>query len=319
MSAVVTRLEKTLVRREFWENRSLWIVPTVAVGLFTVLSVYMLVAMLLGYHGAVNGELQVGSNHFDLNALPDFAAIEPERIASLLKGLAVSLGSPLTMIMQVVVFFYLLDSLYADRRDRSVLFWRSMPVSDTHTVLSKLAAAIIASVAITFVATVAFELMLILLAQIGGAVLGVHLWVLLAHPLALIEGWTLLAYALVVSTLWFLPYYGWLMLASSWAKKAPLLWAVLPPLGIMFAEWWVLRTSHFAHLFFRHAVDWAPLAFNYDPGTHFRGDQLSLSLDPVTADSVLRYLTAPELWIGTVLAAAFIYGATWLRKNRSEI
>src|SRR5262249_29145578 len=148
---------------------------------------------------------------------------------------------PFDIIMVFVVFFYLLDSLYADRRDRSVLFWRSMPVSDTRTVLSKLATGMLALTGITLAATIAADLIGILFEVISGAFVE-HSIVLLKHPLALLEGWGTLLYALVAQAIWFLPFFGWWMLASAWAKKAPFLWAMLPPALLMFFEWLLFRS-----------------------------------------------------------------------------
>ena len=315
-------LNKTLIRREFWENRSLWIVPAVTVGVLGFFSLYMLLAVLFGYTNAVNNNIEVSGQHFELNDLPDFAAIDPSHIVSLLQGAPTSLAVVIGLVMQIVVFFYLLDSLYADRRDRSVFFWRSMPVSDTRSVLAKLATAALASTAITLVATVALELLLLLFVLIGGSVLGVHTWVLLAHPWGLVSGWLILAYALIAMTLWSLPNYAWLMFASGWARKAPILWALLPPLGVIVAEAWVFHTGHFARLIFGHTVRWLPLAFNVKPSlvnSHGDDGSMSMAVDPVTLESMGRFLSSPELWVGLVIAAGLVAGAIWLRRRRTDI
>jgi ABC-2 type transport system permease protein len=221
--------------------------------------------------------------------------------------------------MQIVVFFYLLDSLYAERRDRSVLFWRSMPVSDVRSVLAKLATALISVTAITFVATVALELVILVLLLIMGSVLGVHPWALLLHPGAFISSWLLLIYCLVVSAIWYLPYYGWNMLASSWAKKVPFLWSVLVPLGIMGAEGWVFHTFSFGRVFLRHAITWMRPAFNLELLNFRHLDDVQVNGSLVGLDNLGQLLASPDLWIGLVLAAGFVYGAIVLRRKRSEI
>ncbi len=322
MNAAEMRVNKTLVRREFWENRSLWIVPLVAIGIVTVLSLYMLVAVLVGHSQTVN-TIDANGMHFHLDNLPDFAVTDPAEVRGLIRASPLVLSSTLfNPMMQIVVFFYLLDSLYADRRDRSILFWRSMPVSDLRTVLAKLATAVIAVTGITFAATIVFELILLVLELIMGGVLGVHFWVVLEHPLAFIESWVLFAYTLLCQALWFLPYYGWVILASSWAKKTPFLWAVLTPLGVMFAEAWVFHTGHIAKLVFGHWLRWLPLAFNVDPDMGPKpeiSDFFNFGHSLVTAESVGRFFASPELWVGLALTVGFIAGAVWLRRNRSEI
>jgi len=321
MKAIVTRLDKTLVRREFWENRSLWLVPAVVAGILTVLSLYMVLAVIIGHPqpgGDMNGPVGM---HFSMDNLPDFSNADDRAVTAFVRGSTFFLGFIFSTLMQIVVFFYLIDSLYAERRDRSVLFWRSMPVSDARTVLAKLATALIAVTVITFAVTVAFQVVLLVLQLILGAYLGVHPFVVLEYPGAFLLSWLLLAYALLVKALWYLPYYGWQMLASSWAKKVPFLWAVLVPLGIMFAEAWVFHTGHVAHVVFGHAANWMRLAFNFNPETVFQkgGDAAAVVDNAMGPGNVLQLLASPELWIGTALAAVFVYGAIWLRRNRAEI
>ena len=320
MNALVTRLDKTLIRREFWENRSLWIVPGVVIAILTVLSLYMLVAVLVGHSQTVN-TVDMNGMHFQLDNLPDFSQAAPEQVVLFVRTATFFLGLTFSSIMKIVLFFYLLDSLYADRRDRSILFWRSMPVSDTRTVLSKLATALFTFTGITLVAAIALELILLVFMLIMGSVLGVHPWSILLYPWTFVQSWLLLLYGLVVQAIWFLPYFGWVMLASSWAKKTPFLWAVLVPLGLMGAEGWVFHSANFARLVTRHSLDWLPLAFNFDPakamGKTFDYSYEGMSL--VGFDNLGRLLANPELWIGTAIAAVFIYAAIWLRGNRSEI
>ena len=321
MNALVSRMNKTLIRREFWENRSLWMVPAVVIGILTVLSLYMLIAVVFGHSQTVN-TVDANGIHFHLDNLPDFANAAPQQVVGFIRASTFMLGLIFSSIMKIVLFFYLLDSLYSDRRDRSILFWRSMPVSDTRTVLSKLVTAVFSFSVITLAATIVLQLILLLFTLIMGAALGVHAWSILGYPGSFIGSWLYLAYGLVAQAIWYLPFFGWVMLASAWAKKAPFLWAVLVPLGLMGAEGWVFHSANLARLIFRHSLNWIPLAFNFDmdmsPKPQIAG-LLDNSVDVVTVASVGRFLASPELWIGTALAAAFIYGAIWLRRNRSEI
>ena len=309
------RVNKTLVRREFWENRSLWIVPAVVIGLFLFTGIVRLVMTLTG-HAYVDTD---GSGpDFNFHG-PDLGNAEPSELAGLIRVSPLLIGVPFDGIMLIVVFFYLLDSLYADRRDRSVLFWRSMPVSDVRTVLVKLVTGIFAATAITLAAVIVTQLLTIVLSLLSGGAVG-HPGLLLAHPLAMLEGWGLLAYALIAQSIWFLPYYGWWMLASAWARRTPLLWALLPPAMVIILEGILFHSAHFWHLISHHQVDWLGLIFNFDPvRANEGGKQLLMGGDFLDPTGPLRFISSPELWIGLVLGAAFIYGAIWLRRNRSEI
>ena len=320
MKSLALKLDKTLVRREFWENRSLWLVPLVVAGILTVLSVYMLVAVLIGHDQTVNNVDIANGPHFQLDNMPDFRDMDDGAVDMFVRMTTFGLGYLFNILMQIVVFFYLLDSLYAERRDRSVLFWRSMPVSDTRTVLAKLGTALISVTAITFVVTIAFQLLLLVLELIMGSVLGVHPWALLGHPGAFLGSWLLLAYGLIVQAIWYLPFYGWYMLASSWAKKVPFLWAILVPAGIMFAELWVFHTTHLGHMLIAYKLRWAQLAFNFDLVDMQSLKHMNVGDGPLMGfGNIGALITSPSLWIGLAVAAAFVYGAIWLRGKRSEI
>ncbi|HEY3858076.1 MAG TPA: hypothetical protein VGM47_00540 [Gammaproteobacteria bacterium] len=319
MKAAALKMDKILVRREFWENRSLWLVPAVFAGILTVLSLYMLVAVLIGHNQTVNNVDFANGAHFQLDNLPDFRDADDDGVTMFVRTITFFLGAMFSGLMQIVVFFYLLDSLYAERRDRSVLFWRSMPVSDVRTVLAKLATALVSVTAITFAVTVAFQLILLLLFLVLGASVGTHPWALLGHPGAFAGSWLLLAYGLIVQAIWYLPFYGWTMLASSWAKKVPFLWAILVPVGVMFAELWVFHTGNFARMLIAYKLRWLQLAFNLDPIEMHSWKHMDLSGPVVGLSNLGDLITSPSLWIGLVVAAAFVYGAIWLRRKRTEI
>ena len=319
MKAAALKLDKTLVRREFWENRSLWIVPLAVAGILTVLSMYMLVAVLIGHNQTVNNVDLDNGTHFQLDNMPDFSDADPDAVSMFVRVVTLGLGAMFSGLMQIVVFFYLLDSLYAERRDRSVLFWRSMPVSDLSSVLAKLGTALISVTAITFVVTVAFQLVLLVLFMIMGASVGTHPWALLAHPGAFLGAWLLLAYGLVVQAIWYLPFYSWTLLASSWAKKVPFLWAILVPVGVMFAELWVFHTAHFGRMLIQYKMRWLQLAFNLDPFHFGNLKHVDLSGPVMGFSNIGALIISPSLWIGLAVAAGFTYGAIWLRRKRSEI
>ncbi|HEY3858951.1 MAG TPA: hypothetical protein VGM47_04990 [Gammaproteobacteria bacterium] len=319
MKAAALKVDKTLIRREFWENRSLWMVPAVVAGILTVLSIYMLVAVLIGHSQTVNNVDLANGTHFQLDNLPDFRDADDDAVSMFVRMVTYGLAFLFNLLMQIVVFFYLLDSLYAERRDRSVLFWRSMPVSDMRSVLAKLGTALISVTAITFVITVAFQLVLLVLFLIMGSVVGTHPWALLAHPGAFASSWLLLAYGLIVQAIWYLPFYGWYMLASSWAKKVPFLWAILVPAGVMFAELWVFHTGSFARMLLAYKLHWLQLAFNLDPIEMQSWKHMDLSGPVMGLSNIGQIIASPSLWIGLVVATAFIYGAIWLRRKRTEI
>src|SRR5206468_10746510 len=66
----------------------------------------------------------------------------------------------------IVGIFYCLDALYGERRDRSILFWKSLPVSDVMAVLSKLAIPIVILPLLSFAVTVATQFFMLLLSTV---------------------------------------------------------------------------------------------------------------------------------------------------------
>lgn len=299
-----------LVRREFWEHRAFLIAPAV------VSACLVLVALLGGIFGRVHvDELPAG-----LLSHPDLAEKAPKALAMALGTLAM----PFVIVMSVVIVFYLLDSLYADRRDRTVLFWKSLPVSDQETVLSKLATAAVALPALIFVGALITGVVVALIAslrlswEVGGAI-----WPLVWNPAVWFPAMALLLYMLVVGVLWYLPIFAWFLLVSASAGRAVMLWAALPPLGLMFLEEMIFDTGHFAHLLVDRFVGWSELALNSgDNGDHAMivdGERIPFSshlgevLDPAT------YFASTGLWLGLIVAAGLIWATVLVRRHRSEV
>ncbi|MGC1458667.1 MAG: hypothetical protein WA825_10345, partial [Steroidobacteraceae bacterium] len=105
---------RTLIRRELWEHRALWIAPLAVAALL----------LLLAIIGKTNAD-------FGQVALPE----QRRALFAVIMAYAVV---PQFLVLGIVSWMYAGDCLYAERKDRSILFWKSMPVSDTLTVLSKL-------------------------------------------------------------------------------------------------------------------------------------------------------------------------------------
>ena len=115
-----------LVRREFWENRAIWMIPL-------AISAFLLLVALFGRVDLLSVSVQV-----------------PGRTVG--QAFLTAVAATFFAVMSIYAAWYLLDCLYADRKDRSVLFWKSLPISDTTTVLSKLGTALIVIPLVYFVA-----------------------------------------------------------------------------------------------------------------------------------------------------------------------
>ena len=278
------------IRRELWENRSIYIAPLVVAGVY-------LFGFLIG--------LLVWSHR-----MRDFTALDPAKQRSAII-LPYSMAASMILVTGfVVAIFYCVDALHGERRDRSILFWKSLPVSDQTTVLSKVAVPMVVLPLVSFTIALATQLVMLPLHAVALMASGVNPVILLTK-LPLFQMALIMAYGLTVHVLWFSPIYGWLLLVSAWAKRAVLVWAFLPIFVPYAIETVAFRTRHVL-LFLKYRIVGAMgEAFHLEPGKH-QVTKFS-QLDP------LGFLTSPGLWAGLLFAAACIVLAVRLRRLREPI
>ena len=272
------------VWRELWENHSIYIAPSIVAGIILF--------------GSFVGAFHLPGRRHNallLDPVRRRAAIEmPYDIAAMM----------LIFTAFIIGVFYCLDALHGERRERSILFWKSLPVSDLTTVLSKATIPLVALPLISFVIIVVTQFIMLLISTV----------VLLPSGLAATT-WAnfnffrqslIVLYGLVAIALWHAPIYGWALLISGWARRATFLWAVLPLLAIGFFEKITFNTSYFASVLKDRLLGFAPEAFAFNAHT----------IPQLTPG---RYLSTPGLWIGLVFAVAFLVAAIRLRRYRGPL
>jgi ABC-2 type transport system permease protein len=271
------------VRRELWENRSIYIAP-LAVAAVT----------LFGFLIATIGRAMSAGNLAQRRAVLE----EPYTFA---------MGAIMATAF-IVGIFYSLDALHGERRDRSILFWKSLPVSDLTTVLSKASIPLIVLPLLTVAIVVATQLIMLLLSTL--VMLGSGLSVATLWTPSLLQMSLMLLYHLVtVHVLWHAPIYGWLLLVSGWARRAAFLWATLPPLAICAIEKIAFNTTHFA----------AMLQYRFTGGPEALTMPGRFPIDPMTHLTPGRFLSTPGLWIGLIVAAGLLAAAVRLRRYQGPI
>src|SRR6266487_4324461 len=219
------------------------------------------------------------------------------------------------MMMIFVVFivgvFYCLDALHGERRDRSILFWKSLPVSDLTTVLSKVTIPLVVLPLIAFAIVVCVQVIMLLQTSVVLIFHGVNPGTTWAH-VPVFQNWLVLLYGLAAIALWHAPIYGWLLLVSGWARRATFLWAVLPIIAIGIFERITFNTSYFGAFVKHRLMGFGPGAFDF----HGRANPTIDSLAQLTPG---RYLSSPGLWLGLVFAAGFLAAAVRLRRYRGPL
>jgi ABC-2 type transport system permease protein len=284
-----------LVRRELWEYRSIYIAPLIVAALF-LLGDCISFLHVPGGLGALES-FQVTHNHRTL-AHYDVAA-------GLIMGAAF-----------LITIFYSLGALSNERGDRSILFWKSMPVSDLTTVLSKAAIPIFVIPLIAFAVTFLTQWAMLL---ISSAVYAFH-GLPAAEPWMAVHFFSsslgLLSHLLLIHGLWYAPFYAWLLLVSAWARRAPFLWAALPILVIAGVEKIVFNTTYFLN-FLGDRIGGGGLG---DPFVSSKMAMGSMgSMEGMTLHEPMLFFVSPGLWIGLLVAGAMLYGASRCRRYRGPL
>jgi ABC-2 type transport system permease protein len=283
------------VRRELWENRSIYAAP-LAVG-----AVY-LVGFLISLYWLPRS----------VRALPTLNPAQP-----ILVQLAMPYahaGMLLTFVGFLVGIFYSLDALHSERRDRSILFWKSLPVSDLTTVLSKAIVPLVILPVLVLAVTIPLQIVMRLLSAAVLLTSGASTATPWGPPLLEME--VVLLYGVIVMVLWHAPLYMWMLLVSGWARRATFLWAVLPPLAIAALEYIAFHTSYLGSMLQDRLFGFAAGAFDLKDKNGVPIDAHFIPLEQLAPG---RFLSIPSLWLGLIVAAIFFAAAVRMRRYREPL
>jgi ABC-2 type transport system permease protein len=267
------------VRRELWEHRSIYIAPLAAAAV-----------SLFGFSTGLM--LSPAHRHQPLDVPYEFAGV-------LIMGTGFIVG-----------IFYCLDALYGERRDRSILFWKSLPVSDLTAVLSKFTIPLIILPLLSFAIAVVTQFVMMLLSSAVVLGSGQSVGTLGARMSFFHMTLMLLYHILTVHGLWYAPLYGWLLLVSAWAPRAPFIWAFLPPFVIWGVEKIAFRTSHFLGM-----LQYRLTGPESSTSTARNGNLMEM----MSALTPVQFFSTPGLWVGLAVAAIFLAAAVRLRRYREPI
>lgn len=291
---------KTLFLKEFWDNkRAIVTTPLVVTGLVIFFSI---VALINGSGMTIDG----GTISEHLNNAEDMSLEASEIITMLIMFPSIILGVTLTFSM----IFTALSVLYDERKDKSILFWKSMPVSDTQEVLVKLATVVFIIPLITIGFALIVQLFSTLMLGLFVAInTDAGAWNLVFSNINIISLLAMDIIPLFVKIFWALPIIAWFMLVSSFSKRSPFLLAFIAPILVAVFEGMFFRSTYFLE-----AVG-SRFAVVETFGPRVRIEEGIEMLDIVAMH--LSSLASPSLWVGTVLAVAMIAGCIQIRKRNS--
>lgn len=301
--------QMALLQRELWEHRAIYVAPIVVAVLMTL--------------GALTGQVSVNAvDHVELGIVG--ASNMPENTrAAVLSGIMIGLSTTFVFAMWILTIFYALDSLYAERKDRSILFWRSIPVTDSETVISKLITALVVIPLVSFVLIIATHLAVFLIGSIWVGVRGGNAWHLIWASAPFFDNWTATLIFLLALPLWLSPFVGWFLFVSAFTKRSPFLTAFLPLAILPLLEKMLFNSGVFAEAFFLRSVkmplfiDLQTMERLFEEGEHFA----------MSADARLRllglmdfggFLSSPSLWLGLIVCGLFTAAAIYVRRYRDD-
>jgi len=297
-----------LIRRELWEHRSIWVTP---VAIASIVTLGTLTALM--FAGEFAHELDVAI--FGAQNL----AGDTERRA-VLTGFFVGSSWLFLLGLSILTIFYALDSLYAERKDKSILFWRSLPVTDAETVISKLVTALIIIPAVAIAAIIATHIVNLIVTSIWVSMKGGDAGLLIWGSVPLLDNWFAPIVVIFCTSVWMSPFLGWFLFVSAYTKRAPLLMAFLPLILVPMVEGIFLRSAHFAEAVWGRGAK-IPLFSGTDIKTFFDEDKIRLNEEAISLLSAIdfgKFVTSIDTWIGIIVCGLLTTAAIYVRRFRDE-
>ncbi len=303
MNKIITPTGKmiTLIRRELWEQRiSFLLVPLCCIVLAVViLAVGVTRSYFNEYSVLVNMANPLMDELTAVERLADFAGSPVEIRENYWSVFFMPSISLLFITFWSIMSYYFLTTLFQQRKDRSILFWNSMPVSDTLTVLSKLLAGLVITYGVFLLSMLAMHLLMMVIMSIYGSFFDVNIWSTFIAPANIFYRFAWYVVFGIVNIFWCLPVYAWLLLCSAWARSAPLAWAAGPLIVVIVPELIIYERSDILLTFFQHMI----------PTWMFESPDARLS-------GVLSQVMNAELLFSAILGIGLTCAAIYF--NRSE-
>ena len=298
-----------LIRRELWEHRAIYVTPLV---IGTIVTLGTLTALMFA------SEFQQELNIAIFGA--QNVAGEFERRAALTAFYG---GTSWLFLLGlgVLTVFYALDALYAERKDKSILFWRSLPVTDAETVISKLVTAVVVIPAVAIVGIIVTHLVNLVVTSLWVASKGGSAGMLIWGSVPFFDNWMATILVIYASAIWMSPFLGWFLFVSAWTRRAPFMVAFLPLVLIPLVEGIFLRSAHFAEAVWGRGAKIPLFQADIDVEAFFEDESVRLSEEMISLLAHIdlgRFVTSVDTWIGIVVCGLLTTAAIYVRRYRDE-
>jgi len=312
-----------LLQRELWEHTSLLKVPA---GLLLLFFLANLAVILWGTESNVYITIQDQSTQIT-NLVEAFNSQQHdvvEKISDAVKGIMLAIGVVIHSVLQILIIFYVLEALFKERKDRSILFWKSLPLSDTEVVVSKLVIALVVVPVISFVTIMIGQLLTLVMQGFMLREITDALSILWQHA-KLPHLWNGYFFLRVEQSLWFFPVIGWMLFCSAWARKSPFALAILLPMLLIFIDSaFRLHTGISEMLLERSpivvpAVSSVMIGFEMADTTDV--DSLTALIDRFVMqgfNELFGFLINIKVLSGILVGMLFTLAAIWTRRRQGE-
>ena len=297
-----------LIKRELWEHRAIYVTPS-AIAVIVTLGVLAMLLFASGFAKELDLAIFGAQN----------IAGDSERRAAL-TGLFVGTSWVFLVALMFLTVFYSLDSLYAERKDKSILFWRSMPATDAETVISKLLTAAIVIPVVTAVGIWVTHLINLVIASLWVSSKGGDAGLLIWGSVPLLDNWLAALIVVVASGLWMSPFIAWFLFVSTWAKRMPILMAFMPPIILGLLEWIVFRSRYFLTAVGERG-DMTPLFHSMSLERFFEEEQWRDGVENISLlehMDLVGFVTDPGFWSGLLVCGILTTAAIYVRRYRDD-
>jgi len=297
-----------LIRREIWEHRSIYVTP-MAIASIVTLGVFAMLIFASGFAAELDAVIFGATN----------IAGETERKAALTLYF---LGTSWLFLVALAILtvFYCLDSLYSERKDKSILFWRSMPVTDAETVISKLIIALLVIPVAAIIGIIVTHLVNLVVTSVWVSMKGGDASLLIWGSVSLLDNWLAAVIVILATGIWMSPFIGWFLFVSAYTKRSPLLMAFMPLFLLALLEKIILRT----HVFAEHVLgrgDGMPLIRTDNIERFFDEEQWRIAEGATSLLvhlDIVQFLTSPATWAGIIVCGLLSTAAIYVRRYRGE-